>query len=190
MTPQQIKKSTETGTLQLHFWDMVTHYFIVIFFAFLPVLFALMTLYDYVFEIERYYIEGNIWLYIVPLALSLFFYILQRGRLRFTVVETTLNRAEILSLVESISNNQKWDINRKSKALLIAKTNPPLLKGSWGEQVTLVFSGKKILTNSICDPDKISSVASYGNNKRNIQKIIAGIKRAERVKEYTLYTIP
>jgi hypothetical protein len=179
MTPQQIKRSIETNKLQLSFWDAISHYLIIMLFAFVPVLFALLTLYNYIYEIDRPYVEGNIWIYIVPLILSLFFYILQRRRLQFTIIETTLNRGKILALAENISMDQNWDIIRKSKTLFIAKTNPPLLIGSWGEQVTLVFNGKKILMNSICDPDKKSSVVSFGNNKRNAEKIIAGIKRAE-----------
>jgi len=51
--------------------------------------------------------------------------------------------------------------------------------GSWGEQVTLIFSGKKILINSICDPDKKSSIVSYGNNKRNVENILEEIKKSE-----------
>jgi len=39
---------------------------------------------------------------------------------------------------------------------------------SWGEMITIKHSPDGVMINSICDPDKQSSVISYGMNKGNI----------------------
>lgn len=119
-------------------------------------------------------------LYIPCCAIHIFF-ILQRKRLHFTVVKTTLIRAEILAVAGNIVKSNRWELKQKSNTLLIAKTKPPFISGSWGEQITIIYSDNKILINSICDPDKISSVISYGNNKRNVEKILEEMMRLERL---------
>ena len=180
MTPKQIKQSIETGTLRLSFWQRFTHYSIVIYCAMLPVLFAFLNFHDYINDFERHYVHVKIWFYLVSAALSIFFYFLQRKRLQLTLVETTLNHAEILAVAGSIVKAQHWKLQRKNNTFFMFKTSPPLISGSWGEQITIIFSDNKMLINSICDPDKISSVVSYGNNKRNVGKILEEMRRLER----------
>ena len=38
---------------------------------------------------------------------------------------------------------------------------------SWGEQITIIWEKDKILFNSICDPDRSPSIASFGMNRKN-----------------------
>ncbi len=62
--------------------------------------------------------------------------------------------------------------------IIIAKTHPSIFSGSWGEQITILFDDDRILINSICDPDKKSSVVSMGRNKKNVSKLLEEINQA------------
>lgn len=61
----------------------------------------------------------------------------------------------------------------------IANTNPGFFSGSWGEQITVLFYQDSVFVNSICDPNKRSSVISWGRNSENEDTLIDKINEAE-----------
>ena len=110
--------------------------------------------------------------YALGIAFTIFAMLVARNRyrgLRFVSVRTDRSALNNYALARSLINRTDWTINRNVHAEVIeAYTNPPLWRGSWGELVTLKFESGRILINSICDPDRYPSVASWGQNRRNL----------------------
>lgn len=122
----------------------------------------------------------SIWINIPLIIISMLLYLLQRKRLRFQILETSLSPEEALIVFNEAIKTLGWTIKRKSNTEILAKTYPPLLSGSWGEQVTILFSDKKIYINSIYDLDRRTSIVSFNNNKKNIISLIDEIKKVSK----------
>lgn len=178
MTNDQIKYSIETGELKLGNWHKFTHYGIVGFFLIFPAMFVFFRLKEYLEGTSKPFMEFEFWFSVIPAILGLMFYRLQRNRLKFKIIHTNLTREEIDPIIEKVANELQWIIVIDNKKAIIAKTQPSFFSGSWGEQITILFDGKKTLVNSICDPDKKSSVVSMGRNKQNMNKLVEEIERA------------
>jgi hypothetical protein len=177
MTNEQIEKSIKTKELQLGMWDKLTHYGLVLFLFFIPIMFIVMSV--------NPLLHGNftgfdviIWFILIPTGVGLLFYKVQKGRLKFTLIEANLPRTILNSTIENVAKELNWTFKKVDEKIVIAQTNPGLLSGSWGEQITILFNKNQILVNSICDPDKKSSVVSAGRNKKNVSALIDGIKNA------------
>lgn len=180
MTNEQIQYSIETGELKLGNWDKFTHYGIVGFLFIIPAMIIFFHTKDYFLGISRPFREVEIWFMIIPSILGLLFYRLQKNRLKFKHIETKLTREEIDPIIEKVVNELEWTPYLINEKIIIAKTHPSFFSGSWGEQVTILFDKNRILVNSICDPDKPSSVVSFGRNKKNMDRLIEEIKKANR----------
>ena len=178
MTNEQIKYSIETGEMKLGNWDKFTHYEIVGFLFIIPALFIFFHLKDYFQGTSRPFREGEIWFMIIPSILGLLFYILQKSRLKFKSIDTKLTRDELELIIEKLANELEWTPYVKNKKVIIAKTHPSFFSGSWGEQITILFDKNRILVNSICDPDKRSSIVSMGRNKKNMDRLTEEITKA------------
>ncbi|XOV68290.1 MAG: hypothetical protein ACFHU9_03750 [Fluviicola sp.] len=179
MTDVEIAYSIHTGKLQLGTWKRLTHYAIVFFLLFIPILFLFFHLKDHLFGTPRLIREGEIWFFIIPSVLALIFYIIQRNRLKFKTIKTHLTRTEIDAIIEKVANELEWVPHVTTKKAIIAKTHPGFMSGSWGEQITILFDENRILINSICDPERSSSVTSFGRNTRNVRRLIEEIRKAE-----------
>ena len=94
MTNQQIKYSLEKRELQLSKWNKFAHFGIVGFFFIIPLTFTFLHLKDY---FENTFIPLNseqIWAYIIPTLIGISFYFIQKNRLKFKEIKTSLNRTE------------------------------------------------------------------------------------------------
>ena len=178
MNDKIIKKCIEKNELQLNFWDKISHYWIVIFVLIIPISTVAFKIKDILNKTEKPSKEGEIYLFIIPILLSILFYLLQKKRLSFKNVETKLNISEIYRIVDKTAIELDWTINQRKNSYLTANTNPIFTSGSWGEQITVIFTENKILVNSICDLNKKTSLVSMGRNKKNEQTFINNIKRA------------
>ncbi|MBX2930574.1 MAG: hypothetical protein KF781_01365 [Chitinophagaceae bacterium] len=178
MTEQQVKYSLQTNKLQLNFWDKVSHFGIVVFLLFIPLLFVFFHIKDSLNGAPKPIKEGEIYFLIVPTLLAILFYKLQSDRLKFKEVITTLPRQHLNTIIEKVSAELKWYPEEINKNVIIAKTHPSFFSGSWGEQITIIFDTNRVLVNSICDPDKKSSIVSMGRNKKNENKLIKEIETA------------
>lgn len=181
MTTKQIKDSIESGELKLNIGDKFGHYSIVIYMLFIPLLSIYFFIKDYFFN-DPPLKQISIWINIGLILISIFCYLLQRKRLRFQILETSLNSQEAMIIFEEAIQTLGWTIKRKRDKEILAKTHPHWLTGSWGEQVTILFDDKKIYINSICDLDKKASVASFGNNKKNVVSLIDEINKISKSK--------
>lgn len=178
MNNQIIKKCIEENELQLSFWKKINHYSVVIFVLIIPITITFYKFKDYLNNYDRTPRENEIYLFIIPIFISILLYRLQKKRLRFKIVETKLNIEEIYRIVDETAKELGWIINQKTNKYLTANTNPKFTSGSWGEQITIIFNENKILVNSICDLNKKDSIVSMGRNKKNEQTFINNIERA------------
>lgn len=121
---------------------------------------------------------------LVPFIIGLLFYKLQKNRLKFKTVETALTRDELDKIIERVAAELQWRIYTNNKRIVEARTNPSFFSGSWGEQITILFDGKRVLANSICDLKKQDSVVSMRRNKKNTQRLIDEIEKASHKHRY------
>ena len=185
MTDYQINYSIETGELKLSFWKTIKHYGIVFFLFSIPImlmLFSLLFSYlkDYIEGTPKHIREVEYWIIIIPIILGILFYRLQKKRLEFKTIETQLTRKQLEKIINRVANELEWIPYMATENAILAKTRPAFLSGSWGEHITILFDGNKILVNSICDLDMRVSVVSMGRNKKNMNRLIEEIKKASR----------
>ena len=178
MTEEQIEYSIKEERLKLGFWDKFTHYFVVVFIFLIPLFFIIFFIKDF-FQGKQnnFKIEETIAL-IGLLLVGVLCYKIQRKRLNFKTVKTHLNRNDIASIIDEVAKELEWDMYEVSDKFIIAKTHPSFLSGSYGEQITILFYNDLVLINSICDPNKKSSMISMGRNKKNENKLIEAITKA------------
>lgn len=178
MTNEQIKYSIETGEMKLGNWNKLTHYGIVGFLFLIPAMLLFFHLKDYFQGAPRPFQEVEIWFMIIPSILGLLFYLFQKNRLKFKSIDTELTREELGPIIEKVANELEWTPYVANKKMIIIKTHPSFFSGSWGEQITILFDNNRILVNSICDPEKQSSIVSMGRNKKNTNRLIQEIIKA------------
>ncbi len=178
MTEKTIKNCIEKKELQLSLWQKIDHFWVVIFVLIIPISTIVFEVKDILNKTEKPKRDGEIYLFIIPILLSILFYLLQKKRLKFKIVETKLNIEEIFKVVDKTATELDWIINKRNNKYLTAYTNPKFISGSWGEQITIIVAENKILVNSICDLNKKTSLVSMGRNKQNEQTLINNIKRA------------
>lgn len=180
MKKELIEKSLETRELQLTLSQKEGHYAIVIALLIIPTVFL--------FFLIKYLITDNIdkikpgLLIMGTIAGGLGFiaYRLQRRRLKFVIVNTGLGRDQLKRIIDLTGEELNWIPFYADDQVIILKTFPKFWSGSWGEQITIMFDTGKVLINSICDPDKTSSVFSNGRNTKNIRLIVERVITASR----------
>lgn len=156
------------------FW----HYSVLYFLAVMPVI-SLYTLYQYFVTGDytgprkpiNFYIIGGI-----GIALILIFYIIQTRRLRFLEVHKSVSRDKLELAVNQCAFELDWKIVKKSDNRIVAKRKN---WGFYGERITVIHESDKILINSICDPDKLISMVSYGQNRENIKCLLKRISEIQ-----------
>ena len=176
MTEEDIIHSIEKNEVKLTFWGKIIHYGIVGYLMFIIAMIVFLQLANMGNGPEKPINEGEIWVFIVLLPVLFFIYKLQRKRLKFKSVETNLKRKEINNIIREVALELKWTLDSVDENYIVAKTHPGFFSGSWGEQITIIFDRNKVLVNSICDPDKRSSVTSMGRNRRNEMKLMNEIR--------------
>lgn len=180
MTDNQVNHALKTGRLKLSPLDTFAHYAIVMCFFACPVLFVGLYLRDVIQGTSKLLSSGVLVFGWVSALLGILFYWMQRRRLKFTPVHTTLPREQLDDAIETVANALEWIPYDIQPSFIIAKTHPSFVSGSFGEQITVVFDQDRILINSICDPDKRSSIVSMGRNRRNVERLVEEVKQARR----------
>jgi hypothetical protein len=178
MTDEQYQKSVDTEELQLDFCGKFSHFGIVGFCLMMPII------------VFSYYIIGAIQgdidpfntadflIIFIPTLVGCLFYYLQKSRLKFKVITTSLTRFELLAIVNQVGKQLEWQISHPGHNVVFAQTHPSFFSRSCGEQITILFYGDDVFINSVCDLSR-SSVVSFGRNRKNIDTFIQGIKDAE-----------
>lgn len=179
MTEEEIKYGLENRKVKLNNLEKISHYGIVALCFIIPLTFTTFHLLNYFSKTSQPLKTGNIWFLIIPSLIGVLFF-LQKNTLKFKEINTNLNNSELNEIIKKVTKELKWSFDTLSSKVIIAKTNPGFLSGSWGERITILFEKNKVLVNSICDPNKKSSVVSMGRNKQNENKLIESIKKAYR----------
>jgi hypothetical protein len=180
MKKEWIQLMIENETLKLKFTDLLIHYSIVLFLLFPFVL----TLFSFVQKYILHNYKGvrspeEMFLATLPFGIiAIAFYFIQRNKLKFKTVETNLSKEKIKEIIEKTAKELEWYPLIINERIIIAKTHPKWWTGSWGEQITIVFDKSRLMINSICDPDKKTSVVSMGRNRKNVNTLIENIKIA------------
>lgn len=173
-------KCIDTG--KLHFkdpWQQFTHFSVVGFMGIFPIMLLAFHVVDLFRVGETSFKEGEVWLIIVPLLLMCLTYQLQTNSLRFYLVHTALDRKQLKQVISAVSKDLQWVTMSSNKDAYIAKTFPGFFSGSWGEHITVLFDENTVFINSICDPDKKSSIVSFGRNRKNVQTLMRRIEDAD-----------
>jgi hypothetical protein len=159
----------DTERLKLTNWQLFWHYSIVPFIMIVPI----MSTYSiYQIEITGTYtgvrstqeLINSSWPFVIA---AIIFTIIQYRRLNFKKVNVKLSPEKFKEVVSNAATKRDWSIDKLTQNQAVATTG--LNGGSWGERITILRTNDYVLINSICDPDSITSVASWGANRKNIK---------------------
>ncbi|MBK6840042.1 MAG: hypothetical protein IPG90_18630 [Bacteroidetes bacterium] len=107
------------------------------------------------------------------LLLAILFAFIQHRRLKFKEVNLTITEEQFQEAVERTAKELEWRIDKNNKAFLGIQTLE--LTGIGGEMVSIIKGKDHLLVNSICNPDSMSSVASYGWNRKNVKTFLKNL---------------
>jgi len=182
MTREEYDRLVATGELQLNgFWANATHFSLPIACLILVVAFPAVHLYLFLQGGPSSFNIVELLVALVVTMLGFLFFRLQKSRLKFKVIQTTLTRAQIVAIIERVGVELEWKGAFITNDIYKAKTNPGFFSGSWGEEITILLPGNRLFVNSICDPDQKTSMVSAGRNRENEDTLIESIKRAEQL---------
>ena len=175
-----VKRSIETGRLWLSFGDKLSYFFPAYGIVGISVFMPSFWLYDQIIGSSKPVAirpgePASYFFVLVPLFLGAAIYLFQNRALRLVAVRTGRGKAENRAFVRARAKKLGHFIVLDNKDALVGITNPPFRSGSWGERVTVLFQDGEVFVNSICDPDKPSSLVSFGRNRTNVQRIVDSI---------------
>ena len=105
---------------------------------------------------------------------AIIFAVIQNRRLNFKEINLKYTDEQFQESIERTIQDLEWRIDKNNKTFFRA-IRPSNWSGSWGEMVTIIKEKDRLLINSICDPEHMSSVASYGWNRKNIKTFLKNI---------------
>ena len=178
MTKQQIDYSIKTKKLPYTFWQLINHFYPVIVIGLIPIIFSGLYISGKLSDLPSNisYITASTML--ILFALSIFLFTRQLDRLKFKTIANTLTRHEVEAIVRKVADELAWNIETINERFIVARTEPGFFSGSYGELITILIGARQVLINSVCDPDKTTSVVSMGRNKKNEERLIEEIKKA------------
>jgi hypothetical protein len=187
MTEQERQQVFDTKRLKLSRSETLTHYSVLLFLLFISFL-SLPDLYRFYLTDTYTGLRSGTELLSDSLPwfiLAIIFYFIQRRRLQFREFEIAQTVEDFSEALKRTVIELEWTIDEHNQHFVKA-TRTWNWTGSWGEMITIIRDDKKILINSICDPKSISSVASYGCNKRNIKSFINNLQDVKKGVEQVL----
>ncbi len=181
MKPSDLTFIKRTNTLKLSRGQLFAHYAVVLILLISPLMTAyslfqiyITNTYSGVRSAQELMITGFPW--ILP---ALLLYLIQKRRLKFKIYNTVVSRELFKKTVLQTAGELNWTIENLTNNYMVAVSG--LRGGSRGELITIIRNDKKILVNSICDPDNIMiSVASWGNNRKNVRSFIVNLENMLR----------
>jgi len=120
----------------------------------------------------------SLWLlYPTCIPLALLAYWRQRRALRFRVFETSQGEEANFEAVLALARRQGWVVraSHPTRFLQASVGGFPSTMRSWGEMVTVRFMGSRVYANSICDPDRQSSMTSFGRNFEHLEAVRSAV---------------
>ncbi|MCA6361912.1 MAG: hypothetical protein IM638_02680 [Bacteroidetes bacterium] len=177
ITRIQIRESIIKKELVLDWWGKLNHFSPAIFILIIGLIFLFFVLKELIIngsvkEIVFRIVIGCFWI-----AVSVYIYCLQKRRLKLIEVDVDLSMEEKDMIIQNVAQELEWLPVLIDNNVIICKTYPGVLSGSWGEQITILFEGNKIFINSICDPDKQMSLTSRGRNRKNVNRLLEELQK-------------
>jgi hypothetical protein len=169
MSKEWIDIMKQTKRLKLSRWQTLSHFFVVLFFLFIPVL-SIFSLFKKIFfnTYEGLWTAEKIISITLPwLLLAFIFYLIQKRKLGFKEFKVQYSEQEFQEAIKRTVKDCEWKIELNNKNLFRAH-RAWNWSSSWGEVITIIKDNDLLLLNSICDPNTWNSITSYGWNKRNI----------------------
>jgi len=165
-----------TKRLKLSRWQALEHYFVVIFMLIVPFLMLIFLFEIYISKTYTGVRTANDFIsFALPMVvIAIVFYFIQNRRLRFREFQIKYTNQEFQQAVRRTVREYEWEIEINNEHIFRAN-RPSNWTGSWGEMVTIIKGKDRLLINSICDPDKWSSVLSYGWNRRNVNTFLKNL---------------
>jgi hypothetical protein len=108
--------------------------------------------------------------------ISLLIYLMQRQKLRFQFIQTSIDIQESKLLIKEIAREQKWAIHSFKDDTYTLKTDPGFINQSWGQHITVQLVKGGLLVNSIFDTNKGSLLITFGSNQKNLTRIKQAIE--------------
>ena len=96
---------------------------------------------------------------------AIVFYFIQKRALEFREVNIKYTNEEIQEAIKRTAKEYDWHVELNN-ANIFRAYRPWNWSLSWGEMITIVKDKDRLLLNSICDPNKMSSVASLAGIKK------------------------
>lgn len=180
--------------IKLTFGQTVTHYMVVFFMLFI---FGLVAKDLFEIYISKNYTDDSTTIDLVTMSLpilliAIVFAIIQYRRLDFKEIKIEYTDEQFQEAIRRTIDDLEWKIDKNQKNFFCAY-RPWNWSGSWGEMITIKKYKDQLLMNSICDPNSMSSVISYGWNKRNLKtflinlsETIQGIPKEPKIEEVTV----
>lgn len=120
---------------------------------------------------------------IVPVPIAYVLYRVQRRKLDFQSIPTTLDKQSIYDRICHLSVTYNWDVDHYGEDCIVAHTNPAIWHLTWGEQIFIVFDKGQVWVNSVNDLNKRTSPFSFGYTKRNIRKIRDALTQSAAIRD-------
>ncbi len=152
--------------LELHKDEKFTHYFVVYFFLLIS---SVGIITPIVKPSLRLDVLSSILFPAGPGLLAIIAYRGQKRALRFRLFHTSHSAEQNYDLIVQLCMKRDWSIRHRHHSQFIQATVPGF-PWSWGELVTVRFSGTDIYVNSICDPARHPSLV--GRNRSNISSVV------------------
>lgn len=180
-----VDRCIKSGELQLTKDERWSHFLPVTYLVIAAISFAAFGIYKIIEKI----FSGELILSDFGIILGSLFFILasylsyrmQKNALQFFIIRSDSLLSKKYKIVNSVGKKLNWKKVFEKDNIIIGKT--PFNFSSWGEQITVIFYQDKVLVNSICDPDKKTSI--YGPNHKNINAFFYKFEAAKqkRIKE-------
>lgn len=165
MTPEEIKYSLNFQYLKLSFTDKIAHYGIAFVFFTLPLLYVTLKIKS-IFTNEHINSDSEtIWIIIIFSLVGILLFILQRKQLKFKTIKTILSEPELISIIKNVCDEKEWTIYDFGKNYLKIKTFSNLLTSSFGEDISVIIDGNRVLINSKCKLSKRFYLFTNPNNE-------------------------
>lgn len=120
---------------------------------------------------------------IVPVPIAYVLYRVQRRKLDFQSIPTTLDKQSIYDRICHLSVTYDWDVDHYGEDCIVAHTNPAIWHLTWGEQIFIVFDKGQVWVNSVNDLNKRTSPFSFGYTKRNIRRIRDALTQGAAIRD-------
>ena len=108
------------------------------------------------------------------LFLAIVFAYIQYRRLDLKEISVDYTDEQFQEAIRRTVDDLEWRIEKNQKNFFRAYRTSNWT-GSWGEMITIQKYKGRLLINSICDPRTMSSVISYGWNKRNLKTFLINL---------------